>query len=185
MEEEWFSVPDHPLLRAARSGAIKTIDRQITNRAGRLMNIPGALLAPKMHTNGYLRVEYKHLGVRVRLYVHRVIARTFVDGWTPNATVDHLNFDRLNNATDNLEWVSVQENSRRQCAAGRGRGIRGEAHHRSRISDADAARIPAMRKTGMTLAAIADELSVAPTTVWHRINPRWAQRDHAAALPAN
>lgn len=47
-------------------------------------------------------------------FVHVLVARFFVDGWSPEQNeVDHLDTDRSNPRFDNLEWVTRKENCRR------------------------------------------------------------------------
>lgn len=45
-------------------------------------------------------------GVPLHLYV----AYGWVDGWFPNAEVNHKDFNRLNCNADNLEWVTHKDN---------------------------------------------------------------------------
>ncbi len=66
-------------------------------------------------TNRYLKpfdyyVFVNMLGMRVP--VHRIIAHTFVDGWSETQNVvDHIDRNKHNNYPNNLRWVTPKENS--------------------------------------------------------------------------
>ena len=45
-----------------------------------------------------------------RLYVHRLVAETFIDNPHRYSEVDHINQDKLDNRGENLRWVSKSEN---------------------------------------------------------------------------
>lgn len=48
-------------------------------------------------------------------YVHRYVAKAFLDNGNPElwVEVDHIDNDRTNNHADNLRWVSLQHNRSR------------------------------------------------------------------------
>ena len=50
-------------------------------------------------------------GKRQQKYVHRVVAETFISGIPSGYVVNHIDGDRLNNRSDNLEIVSASENN--------------------------------------------------------------------------
>lgn len=61
-------------------------------------------------------------------HVHKYVAKAWVDGYFEGAEVNHKDFNRMNNNSDNLEWVthfdniqySVEGNYERICASKRG-----------------------------------------------------------------
>jgi hypothetical protein len=95
---------------------------------------PERIVSQCVGNNGYLRVDFKHEGRVLRLSVHRLIASAFCPGFKPNFTVNHKNFDRLNNLPENLEWISLVDNSRHQNAHGRG-VPKGSAHPASKLTE--------------------------------------------------
>lgn len=67
---------------------------------------------------GYLSVTLYHSGKSKSLYVHRLVALAFVDGYFPGAEVNHKDGDTTNNHYTNLEWVTSQQNHDHKVAMG-------------------------------------------------------------------
>jgi len=58
------------------------------------------------------------LGTRI-LYVHRLVAQYFIPNYKKCAQVNHKDFNKENNAVENLEWVSQLDNHRHARVGGR------------------------------------------------------------------
>ena len=64
----------------------------------------------KPHTRGYLQVELHKNGSRKMFTVHRLVAMAFVDGYEETKLVNHIDEDKQNNVSANLEWVTASQN---------------------------------------------------------------------------
>lgn len=62
--------------------------------------------------NGYQRICLSRNGIVKKEYVHRIIAACFVEKPSGKDFVNHKDHNRLNNAADNLEWLTRLENIR-------------------------------------------------------------------------
>jgi len=49
-------------------------------------------------------------GRKRTMYVHRLVALAWIENPENKATVNHKDFDTLNNHVDNLEWMTMEEN---------------------------------------------------------------------------
>lgn len=81
----------------------------VVSDRGDVFGPSGKLLNGHVDSHGYRRV-YPRGSKYVR--VHRLVAETFVEQRDGKNTVNHIDGNKLNNAADNLEWVTQAENMR-------------------------------------------------------------------------
>jgi len=82
------------------------------NRAGQVKHTSGTIHEKKCH----IRVKHKD-GNWMTMGLHVLVARTFIPNPLNLPEVDHLDhtgsaIGRVNNAVENLRWISVQDNRR-------------------------------------------------------------------------
>ena len=108
------------------------------------------LLNPQNNGVGYLKVSIGEKSVTK--YVHRLVADVFLGPPPfPLAVVNHKDFNRSNNRADNLEWTSVQGNSRHASKAGRLKGHgqnipHGSQNHNAKLTDEKVSEIKRLYK---------------------------------------
>lgn len=79
-------------------------------------------LKTRMTKGGYLRVYMRQTSTnkRVDRYIHILVAQVFLGHPNfSNPTVNHKDFNKINNNVNNLEWVTQADNLRRSKDAGR------------------------------------------------------------------
>jgi hypothetical protein len=67
-------------------------------------------LKGKITKSGYRQILINHNGIRKYLLVHRLIAESFIPNKFKKRTVNHIDGNKLNNASQNLEWNTDSEN---------------------------------------------------------------------------
>lgn len=80
---------------------------------GRIKNLNNnKIRKPTLAKNGYLTISLwnKTKKQRIPLYIHRLVAKHFVDGY--NECVNHIDGNKLNNYFQNLEWCSLSYNTK-------------------------------------------------------------------------
>jgi hypothetical protein len=102
MEEIFKDVPNYEgLYQVSNLGNVFSVKKgNIKKRSPRI-------------TNNYLRVNLCKNGVIKDFFIHQLVAMAFFDHM-PNGmslVVNHKNFNKLDNRVENLEIVSVRENS--------------------------------------------------------------------------
>lgn len=118
MDELWRDIPNYEgLYQASTKGRIRTCEGKTTKteRHG-VRHWQQRILKPKApKAQGYRgdkRVTLWKDGKHKDYLVARLVALTWIEGYSPNMTVNHIDGDYTNNNIDNLEWLSLGDNIR-------------------------------------------------------------------------
>lgn len=74
------------------------------------------VLSPLNNGTGYNFVRLSNGNLQQKLYIHRLVAQTFLESPSDDAAgtertdINHIDSDRTNNKLANLEWCSRKEN---------------------------------------------------------------------------
>ncbi len=167
---EWRSIPGYSRYSASSNGLVRG---DVVGRGRKL-----GVLATHTSASGYVRVGIaRDDGARSSVGVHRLVALAFVPASAKRPHVNHIDFDRSNNAASNLEWVTAAENNAHSKGAGRVVCPRGEAVRRAKLTWSEVNEIRDRWAKGETFASLASTFGVAPSLV-HGIvhNKRWVRR---------
>lgn len=150
--------------------------RRSLNAPNRPNTYQGRPMRFRLDRKGYLQVRLFVDGKRKRIPVHRLMARTYVPGWTEERNcVNHKDGKKTNNSPDNLEWVTSQENIKHANLTGLRDCVRGSGSGRAKITEAQASEIRQLIATGRSHRSLAREFGVSRTAVFsiqHRITWR-------------
>jgi hypothetical protein len=159
-------------------GRVRSIDRDL-EVAGRTrlghsqgnfrMKQPGKILSQCVANNGYYEVAQMVGGKRRKYRVHRLVASEFVPGYFDGASIDHLDGDKLNNRADNLEWVTLSENTRRQWETGLV-DLRGERHPSAKLTNLQSHAIILLYQHNFPPSQLAEWFGVSPTLIYKLVN---------------
>lgn len=69
------------------------------------------ILKPQKTQDGYLQVCLCRDGKKKRLYVHRLVAGSFIPNLENKETINHINEIKTDNHVSNLEWMTRAENN--------------------------------------------------------------------------
>lgn len=95
----------------SNTGFIRSKDRMCVDSLYRKRFRKGMELRPDIAQNGYYRVTLCKGGHKKQQYLHRLIAIHFIPNPEGMPQINHKDGNKLNNSIDNLEWVTVQENT--------------------------------------------------------------------------
>lgn len=93
-------------------GRVKSIDRNVTSKNGKIHHLIGKILYQKLDSNGYLSSNFSKLGIAKRHSIHVLVAKAFIDNHLNKRTVNHNIGIKTNNAAFNLEWATDSENQK-------------------------------------------------------------------------
>jgi hypothetical protein len=65
------------------------------------------------HADGYLFVRLSKNGKAKTELIHRLVAEHFLDNIDNLPQVDHIDENKKNNSSDNLQWITSKENTRK------------------------------------------------------------------------
>lgn len=99
MEEEWRTIPSHPLYLASSKGRIRRVGRKLIRKA------------QKHKKTGYLYLNLQDKPwTDTRCAVHRLVCEAFHGKPDSKMDVNHKNGVKDDNRPENLEWCSRSEN---------------------------------------------------------------------------
>jgi hypothetical protein len=73
-------------------------------------NKTNKILTPKVSNRGYYQIGMSREQKKYCVLLHRLVATAFINNPENKPQVNHIDRDRLNNNSNNLEWTTDQEN---------------------------------------------------------------------------
>lgn len=134
-KEIWKDIEGYEsLYQASNNGKIKSLNRIRRHWRGGKSKLSGCELKPFVNHFGYKQIVLSKNGKTKSLFVHRLIAETFLKV-DDNLQVNHIDGDKLNNNLFNLEIVTAKENMLHAYKIGL--RDKGSKHHFSKLTKAN------------------------------------------------
>lgn len=109
MTEEWKYIDgNREIYMVSNFGNVKTSDRM----GARGYFVKGHILLQRLNSSGYNRVTLNLNGKSKSYFVHRLVAKLFVENPNNHDFVNHKDGNKQNNSFDNLEWCTRSENEK-------------------------------------------------------------------------
>ena len=111
-EELWREVKGfNGFYEVSNLGRVRSVTHFARNNInGGMRIVKGSVLTPYKMPNGYLQVQLCKGEKRNKYYVHRLVAEAFIKNDSHLPEVNHIDCNKSNNSTDNLEWTSHRNN---------------------------------------------------------------------------
>lgn len=85
----------------------------VSNNGDVVNNLTNKKLKPLYQKgSGYYSVTLYNKGNKLMIFIHRLVAETFIPNPNNLETVNHIDHNKLNNNVDNLEWMSRGDNAK-------------------------------------------------------------------------
>lgn len=140
-----------------KNGKVFSCAFDLTDSTGRTRHFEEKELLPSLTQNGYFELN---IGGRngERWLLHRLVATVWIPNKDSYETVDHLDGDKGNNSAENLEWVSREENVKREWENYNGFDLQKcyrNWKQSSKVNHVERSEIRELWKSGMTQKEIA------------------------------
>lgn len=114
---------------------------------------------------GYHQVTLCKNAVHERAQVHRLVAIAFIENTHNKPFVNHIDSDKDNNTSSNLEWCTQKENVKHSFSQGFRTAIRGENNANAKLKTEQALSIRFLANLGFEQRDIAREYGVSNSLV--------------------
>ena len=109
--ECWRWIPGFEgLYQVSTRGRVRSVDRWITYKDGSKRFIRGHVLKPVRNNCGYLRVWLSRNGKGRYVFIHRLVAETWLDNPENKPQINHLNEQKDMNDVFNLSYCTAKAN---------------------------------------------------------------------------
>lgn len=157
MDEIWKPIPGYEgLYEASNLGRIRSVDRELVQRNNKgsvsVFRRKGRILAQRMSSAGYLRVNLSKDDEHSTHHVHKLICLAFYG--VPESGRDqaaHNDGTRTNNVLSNLRWATTSENMQDKNL--HGTDMRGGKHPKAKLNWESVRSIRASNDNAPALAA--------------------------------
>jgi hypothetical protein len=164
-DEVWVDIKGYEgTYMVSTRGRIKSVDRQIL-RKGKLINLKGTIRKPNIYQNGYLWVMLIKENTRLQFFVHRIVATHLVDNPLNLPFVNHIDWDKTNNDTLNLEWCTPKQNVHHALKNGLFEYMQGENYHSATLTNKQVIEIRNGYNKGDNMEMIAKKYNVLGDTI--------------------
>lgn len=92
-------------------GRVRSIDRFTPTWSGRVFK-KGVIKTLKEDKDGYYKVWLSKSSKKKPFFVHRLVAKAFIDNVEELPVVNHIDGDKKNNVPENLEWCTRSDNDK-------------------------------------------------------------------------
>jgi len=165
MTEIWKDIEGYEgSYQVSNLGRVKSLNRVVKSFGETTRKHNGRIMTPTIRSGGYFNLFLCRKSVCKIYKVHRIVAKAFCEGYKEELQVNHIDGDKLNNRSDNLEWCTAKQNSIHAFATGLNKGKKGEEHGNNRLTELEVRKIKA-NEDKLTVRKLAKKFNVSEGAV--------------------
>ena len=110
MQEIWKTVPNFSNYQVSNFGNVKSLKKEVKTKGGSYRTLKEKNIKCSTRKNGYLYVNLYNEAICKKYNVHRLVAMLFLPNPDNLPQVNHIDGNKTNNNSNNLEWCSQSHN---------------------------------------------------------------------------
>jgi len=165
--EIWRNIERFDHHQISNKGNLRSLDRIIINSSRlykRKTFLKGKVKETRTCKNGYVRYSVSLDGERYHGTIHRLVSEAFINNSLKLPCVNHIDGDKSNNKSENLEWCTYKENSQHAIDLGLINQV-GENSTSSKFTKKQVDRIRKRMMNGERNKDLAVEFKVSKSTI--------------------
>lgn len=112
MTEMWRDISDYEDgYQISNLGNVRSKDRYIKYKTGQIKFVKGQTMKLSLDSHGYYKVNLRKNNIFKTFRVHKLVANHFLKKEYAKDIVNHKNGNKLDNNVNNLEFVTLSENT--------------------------------------------------------------------------
>ncbi len=169
MKEIWKPIKNYErYYEISNLGNIRSVDRYVNHYSGSKRLMKGKSRCFGNNGHDYSFIPLTKYGKSKNYYVHRLVAEAFVEKKGNRKHVNHLDGNKQNNKSPNLEWVTIQENW--DHAKKIGLTNTGEKHGLTKLTNIDAINIRKFYLGSVTQKELSKMFFCSEVAIWRIVN---------------
>lgn len=174
MEEVWKEIQGYEgFYKISNLGNCKRVTHiSVFTRNGKTITslLNEKYLKPR-YRQGYIRVLLSKDRISKSYSLHRLVALHFIPNPANKPEINHIDGNKNNNCTDNLEWVFPRENCQHRDKTGLRNAPRGSKSSRAKLNEEQVKQIRLLCDNGRTFSSLLKTFNVSISTIsniYHR-----------------
>lgn len=111
METIWKEIKNFEgLYEVSNTGRVRSMDRDVIGKNGIKQHFKSKELKGNPLKAGHLQVQLRKDGTRTSKLIHRLVAEAFLEGFTEESVIDHIDGCPTNNNINNLRITNSSGN---------------------------------------------------------------------------